>query len=134
MHQESLMVMGGNLLVSLVVAAIGFFIVSAILMEVWNYTIPRIIASVNPSFVDEENQVTSQWTNISYTTSMVLLILLSMVFSPFAIFREWHAERLLSKMGSSSSKTPSTHIGTGATLESMRAQRISRKSSIGTSR
>lgn len=134
-HPESPTVFGGNLIASLVVAVIGFFIVSAVLMSVWNYTIPRIIASVDSSYYDEEGKIDpTKWSDISYSTAMVLLILISMVFAPFAIFREWRADRLLRQLDPAYGvRAPATHVGSGATLASMRLKR-SRKSSIGSSK
>ena len=138
--------MGANLLASLLVAVLGFFIVAAILMSVWNYTIPRLAHSVvkdykytGMSLPEDEVRVPpvtkvpeeeSDWTNIDYSTAMVFLILLSMLFAPFAIFREWRADRLLRTMDYERD-VPLTHVGSGATLETMKAKRASARRSLG---
>lgn len=146
-YQETNRTMGANILASLLVAVIGFFVVSAILMSVWNYVIPRLAHSVVKDYkytglASDPDEVRappgapytaeeSDWTNIDYPTAMVFLILLSMMFAPFAIFREWRVDRVLRKM-EADNEVPSTHIGSGATIENMRARRASSRRSLGT--
>lgn len=154
MHQyhETSRSMGANLLASLLVAFLGFFVVAAILMSVWNYTIPRLAHSVvnsytygglpvtsikdegaRPPAIPENgavNEEDADWSNIDYPTAMVFLILLSMLFAPFAIFREWRADRLLRTMDYEQD-VPLTHVGSGATLETMKAKRASARRSLG---
>jgi hypothetical protein len=128
--------MGANLLASLLVAFLGFFVVAAILMSVWNYTIPRLAASLVKGYTYPDDgvvripEVETDWTDINYTTAMVFLILLSMLFAPFAIFREWRADRLLRTMDYEQD-VPLTHVGSGATLETMKAKRASARRSLG---
>ena len=52
-----------------------FFIVSAILMVTWNYAVPRIIESADPTYKRK-----TDFDGINYPTSMVFLLLLGILF------------------------------------------------------
>lgn len=60
----------GFLLLLMFITA-GFFIISAVLMATWNYTIPRLITSIEGS---------NTYSDIDYQTSMVFTILLAVLF------------------------------------------------------
>jgi cell division protein FtsX len=61
-------------LLALLVAIAGFFIVAAILMVTWNYTIPRLVESVDSEYK------TSMYTNIEYPVAIVFTILIGILF------------------------------------------------------
>lgn len=59
----------------LAVMLVAFFIVSAVLMVSWNYAIPRLAESVGP-------YKTETFSNITFTTAMVVTILMGALFRP----------------------------------------------------
>lgn len=66
-------------LIILAIAAAVFFVFAAILMPVWNYTIPKLAGSVDSTY-DE-----TSFTPITYTISMVFTVLIAMLFSTGSI-------------------------------------------------
>ena len=63
----------------ILVAIIAFFIVAAIFMATWNFTMPRLVESVSPGYDRKK------FRNISYPTSMVAIIFLGLVFGSSTI-------------------------------------------------
>ena len=64
--------------VVLAVIAACFFIISAIIMATWNYSIPRLITSING---------TNTYSDLSYTTAMVFTILVGILFGGGVVTR-----------------------------------------------
>ena len=60
-----------NFLMMIFFLTAGFFLTSVILMGTWNYTIPRLITSVEGS---------NTYRDIDYQTSMVFTVLLALIF------------------------------------------------------
>lgn len=61
-------------IVAIVIMIALFFILSGILMGAWNFVIPELIRSINGT--------APTWSNISYTTAMVFMILIVIIVDP----------------------------------------------------
>lgn len=61
-------------LILILAVAAAFFIISAILMALWNATVPKLAESVDPTYK------TADFRNISYPTAMLLALLTGIVF------------------------------------------------------
>jgi hypothetical protein len=59
----------------MVLLAAVFFVFAAILMPVWNYTIPKLANSVDSTYT-----TSNTFTDITYTEALVFTLLLEMVF------------------------------------------------------
>jgi len=63
-----------RVLLMVVIAAIGFLIVSAIFMAVYNYTIPKLVMSINNKYKS------SDFTPIDFESACLLVILYIVLF------------------------------------------------------
>lgn len=63
-----------SMLLLLIILVVGFLIISAIVMSLYNYTMPKLIMSVN------NNYKSSDFTPIDYGTSCTLVLLCGFLF------------------------------------------------------
>lgn len=70
----------GKVMFSILILLGLFFFAAALLMWTWNYTVPRLAASVDIAYVRE-----TTFTNLDYITAVVFLILLAILFTPITL-------------------------------------------------
>ena len=63
-----------SILLLLIILAVGFLIISAIVMSLYNYIMPKLIMSINIKYKS------SDFTPIDYGTSCALVLLCSFLF------------------------------------------------------
>lgn len=64
------------LLYMIVLMMVMYVVFALILWPVWNYTIPKIVDSVNPEFYGQGNE----FENITFPTALVFSLLIGLVF------------------------------------------------------
>jgi ABC-type spermidine/putrescine transport system permease subunit I len=89
-----------GLLLVLFFLTAGFFVISAVLMGTWNYTIPRLITSVEGS---------NTYTDINYTTAMVFTILLGLFFGGGGLMMSAPMYCVMPKKGKKDKKTMASY-------------------------